>query len=313
MITAQESSPRLPFDLAPPVFRSWPTPRVVVMFATVLGAGVLLDLPVELLGLMGERNRIAPVTLITTLALSVWLVRRALRTDTSATNAAWCLAGGAMAGACNAVINCLVLLSSGGPASLLDGLALVIPFWWFFVLVGGVPGVIYGLTFLPLCELGLRMARNPSHRDSWNAMYWSGTWLLAVSLVSQLLLRHATLLAVAATAAGLMLLLGAFVGDVQLCAWLQRLRTGQTPWLLVDRDPNRRYPELLPLGRWVPTALCDQVLVRPPAVGDGPYRTAAREQEIALLPEEADRMALEGLGRTLLTLMVGVCLLALLP
>ncbi len=282
------------------------------MLATVLGAGVLLDLPVELLGLVRARNQLTPVMLLTTLLLSVWLVRRALRSDSSGANAAWCLAGGAMAGACNAVINYLVVLSGGGLGGFLEGLAVVIPLWWLFGLIGGVPGLIYGLSFLPLCELSLRIARAPSHRDPWVATYWGGSWLVLVAVASQVLLGRSTLLAALASGVGLLLLAITLVMDVHLSVWLYRLRRGRTPWQLQPRDPNRAYRGLLPLGRWVPPALCDDVLVHV-AGGQGPYRTSLPAHEIALLPAEADRYALEGLGRTLLTLVVGVCLLALLP
>jgi hypothetical protein len=205
-----------------------------------------------------------------------------------------------------------VLLSGRGPGSLFEGIALVISFWWFFVLLGGVPGVIYGLTFLPLCELSLRTARSPSYRDPWSTTFWGGAWLLAVSLASQLLLRRATPLGAFAAWTGLMLLTATLIADIQLVAWLRQLRRGETAWQLVPRDPNRRYADLLPLDRWVPPALCELVLVRPASAGDGPYRTAVREQEMALVPEEVDRLALESLGRTVLTLAIGACLLALL-
>jgi hypothetical protein len=313
MITARDgSSSSGPSSVTPPVFRSWPTPRMVILLATVLGAGVLLDLPVELLGLAHARNQLAPMMLVTTLVLSIWLVRRALRSDSSAANVAWCLAGGAMAGACNAIINYLVFLTGAGLGGFLQGLAVVIPLWWLFALIGGVPGLIYGLTFLPLCELSLRVARAPSHRDAWVASYWGGSWLLLVSLASQVTLGRGTVLAALAGAVGMLLLSVTLVREAQLVAWLRRLRRGQGGWQLSPRDPNRAYRGLLPLGRWVAPALCDDVLVHA-ASGQGPYRTTLPTHEIALVPAEVDRYALEDLGRTVLTLAVGVCLIALLP
>jgi len=299
-------------DVPPPVAADWPTPRTILVGAAALGSAAMLPVPLYALGLVEETRRIAPFAVLFTMYCAVVVMRGALRAQASGNAVAWCVGGGLLAGACNAVANFLMLmLVSNGPGGLLTGLGTALLGFWMFLAFGGLPGVVVGVSFVPLLAGGRGLAIMTSRRDLPVVALWAGCWLVAVAVVVSWLLARATLTAALAAVTGVTLLVLAAASDLRLVLWLRRLASPGGLWRLAARDPQGDYGKLAALGRWTFPALCDSVLVREQP-GLGPYRSTSRAEEVALVPHDVVSLARRDLRRSALALAGGLVALALL-
>jgi hypothetical protein len=309
--TAQESVEHGRTGGPPPVGPLWLTPATVILPAIVLGAAVMLDVVVDRLGFVAQQKAIFPFTLITTVLLTLAVARRALRYESPGATMACCFLGGFAAGTLNAMLNFVMSSAqSRGFAGLWEALISLVPGVWGFALFGGGPGIIYGVCVLPLCDLVRQTNRAPTHRDAWAATYSAGLWLLVVGAMSALLGDRQTAGPGLAAGLGTLLLLITLMSDILLTRWLRRLSLVETDWRIVTRDSSRHEPDLLPLSRWEKPVLCDGVVVRGAAGGAGPYRTSPQEVAVALIPLQALDHARSDLARSLLTVVGGLLVMA---
>jgi hypothetical protein len=300
-------------DEPPPVAPDWPSPRTIVMAAAALGAAAMLAVPLSALGLSMETQRIAPFTVLFTMYGAFVVMRGALRSNSSGTAVSWCVAGGLFAGACNAVASFLVLMTvHSGLEGLLGGIGMALLGFWLFLAVGGAPGVIVGVSFVPLVAGGRGIEGAPSRRDLPVVALWTGAWLVVVTMAVAWLLPQTTLIVALVATAGVLLLLVSAASDLRLVLWLRRLALPDGRWRLQPRDPLRDYSRLPALGRWCPAALCDTVLVREQPGGLGPYRTSSRAEEVMLVPAALEQLARADLVRSSLAVAGGLIALVLL-
>jgi hypothetical protein len=297
----------------PPIGPLWLTPASVVLPAIALGAAAMLDVVVDRLGFVKEQRAIAPFTLITTVLLTLAVARRAIRCTSAGATMACCFLGGFAAGSVNAVLNFIMSSTQArGFTGLWEALVSLVPGVWIFAVFGGGPGIIYGVCILPLCDLVRSTTQAPTLRDTWAATYSVGLWLLVVGAICALLGDRPTAGPGLAAGLGTLLLLATLVSDILLVRWLRRLSVVETDWRIVTRDSSRHDPDLLPLSRWEKPVLCDGVVVRGAAGGAGPYRTSAQEMAVALIPLQALDHARSDLARSLLTVVGGLMVLAVL-
>jgi hypothetical protein len=324
MLTSAPMSEELP-PAVPAAVRLAALPvGAVLLAAAAMGAGAMADIVLCLwsgtravTALQPPWPSVAMFTRVTTMALAVVVVARAIRSPTPRAAAGWCLAGAAVGGMASAVLVFLVsAVVVDGVSGLAMGLALVLtPVGiWLSIPLGGVPGAIFGFAAAPLVAAGRALDDGPSLRDGRAAAARAGLWLFAIASAVVLLVGQVTPLSALAGAAGLGLLAAVVVADGHLLGWQRRLAVAGSPWRLVPRDPLRDQHQLPPLGRWGPAALCDRVLVHERAHGLGPYRTAVSALEIALVPRDLSAWARRDLRRSSLALCgcLAVALLTLL-
>jgi hypothetical protein len=255
-------------------------PRRAVLWAAALGAAALVDPVLRLLGSPHPLHTLIAVP--STIWLSLVVVRRALKADSTHAAAVACMVGGILAGALNqgVVLSLLGVWYQPFTVPVLLFLGTLIGFFF----LGGPLGFAFGLGYAALAAAGVRATRHPSHLGRIDVMRRTGAWLALVGLANLASARGPHLWAGAlAVAVGLALVVGAAGHDRRVSEWARRLVRGEEPgWRIVPRRWTDEEEALLPLARHETVELHDGLLVEACDTEGGPYRATARETPVAV-------------------------------
>jgi hypothetical protein len=281
----------------------------VVLWMVAVGAAAMTDPVLRLVGLVGSPYNLIPtraiesLVIMSTVWLSVSLVRRALAAEDVASAAGRCVVGGIFFGAVNAGLALALATAVRGRLGEVVA-AFLLGTMFGGVFYGGPLGFVYGLSYAPLVGSVVEARRYPSRQALAGVLLWAGGWLALVGAISVGLARRPFLaLSWAALLLGLEFIVFAIYLDLRCALWVRRLSEGQQPgWEVITRRWDDEEHAVAPLLRCGLGELYDGVIVsrQPSSNVVGPYRGADVETVFAAVPQDLERVVTASTRRALM-------------
>jgi hypothetical protein len=239
---------------------------------------------------IGQSRPAMGAVILSTIGLSLLLVRRALRASSLGRAALWCILGAIPAGVVNAglCLSAVELIRTGDPGAAFGGLFLGIFVGGFY---GAPIGLGYGLAYAVVVVTALQARETRAHDASDRALFGAGAWLAVVgsALAVASLGAPSLIPPVAAAAAGIGWLAIAGVRIAARRRWLERVGEGrELAFRIEPRAWSDEERALLPVVRSGVLSLEPEGVVTYKAqFASDPYRESPKGTPVALadLPE----------------------------